>query len=656
MTNMKNTKRALVSSVLALFLCFAMLLGTTYAWFTDEVSSEGNIIQTGTLDVIMEYADGTDAPDADTTTWNDAAKGKIFNYDNWEPGYVDAKHIKISNVGSLALNYYLRVTADSEVSMLADVIDVYYFETATQLTRDAVETGTKLGTLADIMGTELNISNTVKGMLAPEGVRTLTLALKMQESAGNEYQNLSIGVDGFAVQLIATQASKEEDAFGTDYDEKVPDPGIPSALVRPLENTQISYTTTFPNGTPVDGGAKLDVAYQFEPTMTYEQAQQSQYRYWHADFVVSADKDVPTDSMMLAGYYSAFCKDYNNDNWVGLIADQDIAAGTEIRLVSNMAGGYYVNWEEICNFGNDGKGFQCGLLAIDKEALAGTTVTVELRIYETTKAWDAEGGTANEEVGPDAYITVGTFTYTVPAYKVNNQEELNAAIEDGITSISLASGTYAIPDSAKGKTLELIGNGDVVINVEDDGAAEGDIDYSLDGSTVTFTNLTLNILGNDHPGYARMSATYNNCTIVGSNYCLYGDSVFNNCTFNLNNGYVWTWGAENVEFNNCTFEAVDGSAKAILVHNTVETNIKVKDCTFIATTTKTTWDGIPVAAVSIDPENGSPDATVSFEGTNTYSNAFHGLYQVKYADELDDVKVYVDGTLDANVPVGENDK
>ena len=51
MTNMKSTKRALVSSVFALVLCFAMLLGTTYAWFTDSVTSSGNVIQSGTLDV-----------------------------------------------------------------------------------------------------------------------------------------------------------------------------------------------------------------------------------------------------------------------------------------------------------------------------------------------------------------------------------------------------------------------------------------------------------------------------------------------------------------------------------------------------------------------------------------------------------------------------
>ena len=62
-----------------------MLLGTTYAWFTDSVTSTGNIIKTGTLEVTMEYSD--ELLDADSKDWKDASKGAIFSYDNWEPGY-----------------------------------------------------------------------------------------------------------------------------------------------------------------------------------------------------------------------------------------------------------------------------------------------------------------------------------------------------------------------------------------------------------------------------------------------------------------------------------------------------------------------------------------------------------------------------------------
>ena len=65
MTNSKATKKALFMSMLSLLLCFTMLMGATFAWFTDTVTSKNNIIKSGTLDVTMHYADGTKAVPAD---------------------------------------------------------------------------------------------------------------------------------------------------------------------------------------------------------------------------------------------------------------------------------------------------------------------------------------------------------------------------------------------------------------------------------------------------------------------------------------------------------------------------------------------------------------------------------------------------------------
>ena len=77
MTN-KTTKRALLSSVLALFLCFTMLLGTTYAWFTDEVTSGSNVIKAGNLDIAVEYT-------LDGETWKDLDGAEdLFQKGLWE--------------------------------------------------------------------------------------------------------------------------------------------------------------------------------------------------------------------------------------------------------------------------------------------------------------------------------------------------------------------------------------------------------------------------------------------------------------------------------------------------------------------------------------------------------------------------------------------
>ena len=418
MTNVKSTKRALVSSILALFLCFAMLLGTTYAWFTDSVSSDNNIIKTGTLDVIMEYADGGKSPEG--ATWNDASKEAIFEHDNWEPGYASAKHIKVSNVGTLALNYQMRIVANGVVSKLADVIDVYYIRTSDKaITRDMLATAVeadkvsddtniiKVGTLTEVLGATYNLSKYAVGSLEVGESYVHAIVLKMQETADNEYQNMDLGCT-FSVQLIATQKSSEKDSFDDQYDkvDNVPDPSIPAALVRPLYDLKID-TTGSKMGADL-GEIDLDCGFQFEPTMLLTDAKKSEYRYWHADFVVSADNDVPAESMALAGYYDAWCS-LNNDKWVALTAADVIPAGTEIRLVSSMADGFYVNWEELCEYGNDGIGFRCGAVDLTGEN-RGTTLTVELRIYETTKAWDATSGTANEETGN--YITVAEFEHT----------------------------------------------------------------------------------------------------------------------------------------------------------------------------------------------------------------------------------------------------
>ena len=215
MTKTKSTKHALIMSVMALFLCFTMLLGTTFAWFTDSVTSAGNIIKSGTLDVEMHWAEGKLDPNANDTAWTDASSGAIFNNDKWEPGYVEVRHIKISNVGTLALKYQLHIYANGDVSDLADVIDVYFVDPAVQVAdRTALDGIEPVGTLTEVLA---GMPGNASGDLQAEEVDTITLALKMRENAGNEYQNKEIGSD-FVIQLLATQLTAESDSFDDQYD------------------------------------------------------------------------------------------------------------------------------------------------------------------------------------------------------------------------------------------------------------------------------------------------------------------------------------------------------------------------------------------------------------------------------------------------------
>lgn len=226
-------------------------------------------------------------------------------------------------------------------------------------------------------------------------------------------------------------------------------------------------------------------------------------------------------------------------------------------------------------------GYQTGTLTMIDCDSTGCSVTGETE--EQTGAFIGHTNGVATLTDCTTDLTIGacnriTGTLNVDGVSVfSNNDSLDEAIANGATEIILSSGNFIIPDSAQGKTLTIIGNGDTVIATQDDGSYEG-CDYSLDGSTVTFENITINTDSSTYTGYARLNATYNNCTINGT-YTLYGDSVFNGCTFNVSGDVynIWTWGAPNATFNNCTFIS-DG--KAMLLYGTVNTNLTLNDCTF----------------------------------------------------------------------------
>lgn len=232
MTN-KSTKKALLSAVLSLIVCIAMLVGSTFAWFTDSVTSANNIIKSGNLDVTLEWMDGKDAPAGpDDAVWKDASTEAIFNYNLWEPGYTTVRHIKIGNEGSLALKYKVVIEANGTVSDLTDVIDVYYFDPAQQIAdRTALAGVTPMGTLTSVLG---NMSTTAQGELAANTDDIITIALKMKETAGNEYMNKQVG-DSFAIKVLATQLAAESDSFDNQYDANASYPGEANSVSELLE-------------------------------------------------------------------------------------------------------------------------------------------------------------------------------------------------------------------------------------------------------------------------------------------------------------------------------------------------------------------------------------------------------------------------------------
>ena len=253
MIKMVNSKNRLVSAVLVLVMMFTSLIGTTFAWFTDEVTSTGNTIQSGTLKIDLLHKSGDQ-----WISLKEYEDHKVFDYDKWEPGFTLVETLKVDNLGSLALKYRLSIEIAAGTARLgengenlADVIDVwvYYGEsTATDYSdiTAADSTWVNKGTLSEVLA---NPKNFIGGQLTKDSEQTVTVALHMHELAGNEYQDLSVGE--IYVNLIATQDSVEYDSFSPDYDENANYPV-----------GEIYYTASAYVGNKVDADGKLtdDVA------------------------------------------------------------------------------------------------------------------------------------------------------------------------------------------------------------------------------------------------------------------------------------------------------------------------------------------------------------------------------------------------------------
>ena len=204
MNNRKATKRALLTSVMALVMCVVMLVGTTFAWFTDTASTNVNKIEAGKLDVDMVDANG-DSLVGKTLSWQKADAGKSQEV-LWEPGATyDLNEFQIVNKGSLALKYEITVNGVKGSSKLLEAIDF----TAT--------IGNTTVALDSLKGAILpSTATTTTGDEVIEKTDLITISGTMKTSAGNEYQGLTI--DGVSITVVATQYTYEYDSNGKTYD------------------------------------------------------------------------------------------------------------------------------------------------------------------------------------------------------------------------------------------------------------------------------------------------------------------------------------------------------------------------------------------------------------------------------------------------------
>jgi len=218
MTKKNGTKRSLLMSAVALVLCFSMLFGSTFAWFTDSVTSSGNKIVAGNLDVdLYQWTSAT----ASTEITNESAP--IFGGANslaaqnnnadtlWEPGKTQVAYLSIKNEGNLALKYKVSVNVVNPDGGkdLYKVMKYAIVPNATYGTVSAWTAGT-----AVVPGVNATTANDVSMNAGDE--HFFALVIHMDETATNDYQN---GAVEFDIKVEATQMTAESDSFGITYDQ-----------------------------------------------------------------------------------------------------------------------------------------------------------------------------------------------------------------------------------------------------------------------------------------------------------------------------------------------------------------------------------------------------------------------------------------------------
>ena len=243
MTSSKSTKRALISSALAILMCVTMLIGTTFAWFTDTASTAVNKIQSGNLDIAVEYRTSSegDWKTLDNATDLFGAEGTLF-----EPGHTRVVELKIKNAGNLALKYKIGMNVVSETAGINKDGNSYKLSNYLKVATTAIlacNTGnpTTDATAAwfDTAVFKKNFSlwkndqnfgnfelektdNGTVNQLLPGGEVILGMKVYMPETVGNEANAISsdkAASINFGLNVVATQHTVESDSFGNTYDE-----------------------------------------------------------------------------------------------------------------------------------------------------------------------------------------------------------------------------------------------------------------------------------------------------------------------------------------------------------------------------------------------------------------------------------------------------
>ena len=295
MTRSSVTKKALFISTCALLFSMLMMAGSTFAWFTDSVSTGSNKITTGSLEVKLLHTNAKVKDEAEVTQNTLLFTDKDGEAISWEPGAVAYENFTVKNAGKLALNYRLALDLNNANTIkgtdgksLKDVLKVKVVKdgvTASDVRKEALEGANGFTAVEAITNGPLNIpkeagdtaepqkltpkettnsSSVVYGVILywqPDAETDYQYNLANytdKDSEGNSIDKTSDGKDRLSIDLGislgATQAMEESDSNGKNYDEAATYPaGNASELKNALEKASDGAAIELTGNIVLDG-------------------------------------------------------------------------------------------------------------------------------------------------------------------------------------------------------------------------------------------------------------------------------------------------------------------------------------------------------------------------------------------------------------------
>ena len=637
---MKNfsSKKALFLSVISMVICVSMLIGSTFAWFTDSATANVNTIQAGNLDVELVKADGS--PLTTALGWV-KAEGHENEAVLWEPGCTySLEGFKIRNAGNLALKYKVVISGLTGDATLLNAIEF------------TVKKGDTEVSLDDFEGKLLP-----KDSAATDGFETyetsvITITGKMKQDAGNQYKGLSI--DGIKITVYATQVGYESDSKNNTYDDAatyypvIDETGLKDALkaggdisvekdVPTNGNDTLSARTIITKPTNLNLKGKI-----------VSPDNMGNNRTNFAALMVAADTtiDAAANGGIDTGVNGGYAINVISGAKLTINSGYYYGGGTAVQVQKGelvINGGFFA----VEPYSNPTYGYKFLLNCIDAAYKDGTAnIVVKGGTFVNFNPADCQAEGAHTNFVAEGYSVIketqtnGDVWYTVvEGTGVSNNEDLNNVISSATepTTVTLGKGTYTLPTLAN-KDITVKGTKDTVIDMKEK--------LNNNAQNVSFEGVTVNFGTSDYKGFQHTGKlTYKDCTITGKQF-LYGNEVeFINCEFvqDAVDYNVWTYGAGSVLFKDCTFTC---KGKAVLIYNegalSAQT-VEFQNCKFEASSAV---DG--KAAIEIDSRFTSYTVIIdqatadNVTGFGTGSNSGNSVWNVKAENKPTTVKV--DGT------------